>query len=142
MKLLNLLAALAAVAAGLNGPVLAADEGLVLPEICTAATGMMSGGQDGDGMPMAMGPDDDAHRALNAGMGRMNALMMQGMSANDLDVAFICGMMPHHQGAIDMARAELQYGDDPWAKELAQRIIDAQTSEIAQMQNWLKKQTP
>ena len=42
----------------------------------------------------------------------------------------------------DMAKAELQYGDDPWAKELAQKIIAAQEAEIAQMRDWLSKQTP
>ena len=58
----------------------------------------------------------------------------------DIDVAFVCGMLPHHQGAIDMAMAELQYGDDPWAKQLAQAVIDAQTREIAEMKAWLAKQ--
>ena len=43
-------------------------------------------------------------------------------------------------GAIDMARAELQYGDDPWVKQLAQGIIAAQEKEIAEMKDWLGKQ--
>ena len=66
--------------------------------------------------------------------------MDQGMQANDIDVAFICGMLPHHQGAIDMAKAELQYGDAPWAKQQAHAIIEAQTKEIAEMEDWLAKQ--
>ncbi|MEO6394787.1 MAG: DUF305 domain-containing protein [Devosia sp.] len=115
---------------------LAADP---LPAICSSGQTMMD---MSNGMPMTMGPDDDAHRALMAGMGDMNSQMAQGMTAADIDVAFICGMIPHHQGAIDMARAELQYGDDPWAKELAQKIVDAQTREIAEMINWLNKQSP
>jgi uncharacterized protein (DUF305 family) len=110
-----------------------------LPAICT------SGAMDMGGMaaPDAMAaPMDEAHTAMMAGMAAMNANMDKGMSAKDIDVAFICGMLPHHQGAIDMAKAELQYGDDPWAKELATKIVAAQEAEIAQMRDWLAKQTP
>ncbi|MND06342.1 hypothetical protein D3C83_276540 [compost metagenome] len=64
--------------------------------------------------------------------------MMVGMTAGDIDVAFVCGMIPHHQGAIDMAKAVIQYGDDAWTKELAQQIITAQEAEIAAMKDWLK----
>jgi len=73
-------------------------------------------------------------------MDSMDRDMNQGRLAKDIDVAFICGMLPHHKGAIDMAKAELQYGDDPWAKQLAQAIIAAQTKEIAEMKDWLAKQ--
>jgi uncharacterized protein (DUF305 family) len=83
---------------------------------------------------------DDAHKALMAGMDAMNADMMAGGTAADLDVAFICAMIPHHQGAIDMAKAELAHGDDPWARDLAQKIIAAQTAEIAAMEEWVKAQ--
>jgi uncharacterized protein (DUF305 family) len=85
-------------------------------------------------------PGDEAHTALMAGMDKMNSDMMVGGTANDLDVAFICSMIPHHRGAIDMAKAELQYGDDEWAKSLAQQIISAQEKEIADMLAWLEKQ--
>ena len=57
--------------------------------------------------------------------------------AADPDVAFVCGMIPHHQGAIDMAKVVLQYGKDPWVKQLAENVIDAQTKEIADMTKWL-----
>lgn len=101
------------------------------------------GGDDGMAMDMPMSSatgSDDAHTALMAGMDKMNADMMAGGTATDIDVAFVCAMLPHHQGAIDMAKAELAHGDDPWARELAQKIIDAQTAEIAAMQEWLKTQ--
>jgi len=107
-----------------------------LPDICTATEAPM---QMGGGASMAM-PGDDAHKALMGGMEAMDRNMNQGMAAKDIDVAFICGMIPHHQGAIDMAKAELQYGDDAWAKSLAQNIITAQMSEIAAMKDWLGKQ--
>jgi uncharacterized protein (DUF305 family) len=91
---------------------------------------------------MEMEPMDEAHHAMMAGMDKMHADMDAGMKAADIDVAFICGMIPHHQGAIDMAKAELKYGDDPWAREMAQKVIDAQEAEIAQMKEWLAKVAP
>jgi uncharacterized protein (DUF305 family) len=80
---------------------------------------------------------NDMQKAYAEGMDRMHPAMMAGVMAADPDVAFVCGMIPHHQGAIDMAKVVLQYGKDPWVRELAQKIIDAQTGEIADMNKWL-----
>ncbi len=81
---------------------------------------------------------DAQHQELMAAMmGMMRPEAMQGMMAKDPDVAFVCGMIVHHQGAIEMANAELKNGDNKWAKETAQKIIDAQTREIADMTKWL-----
>ena len=53
------------------------------------------------------------------------------------DMAFARGMLPHHVGAVDMAKIELEYGTDEEMRELAQHIIDTQQTEIELMQNWI-----
>lgn len=128
---------------GFAAPSLAQDEtdpGRTLPAICTAEHDMsnmdMGGDDAGDSSDM-----DQPHRDLMAGMADMDRNMSQAMMAEDIDVAFVCGMIPHHQGAIDMARAELAHGDDPWARQMAQKVIDAQTQEIADMLDWLETQS-
>ena len=63
--------------------------------------------------------------------------MMTGVHHEDADIAFAQGMIPHHQGAIQMAQIELKYGKDAAMRKLAQDIIDAQNPEIALMKQWL-----
>lgn len=71
-----------------------------------------------------------------------NERMMQGMGANftgKADPDFVSSMLPHHQGAVAMARIELQYGSDPELKKLAQDLIAAQQTEIAFMLKWQER---
>ncbi len=55
------------------------------------------------------------------------------------DVDFRTHMIPHHQGAVEMAKVALKHAKDPETKRMAQKIIDDQEKEIAEMQEWLKK---
>jgi uncharacterized protein (DUF305 family) len=74
-------------------------------------------------------PQAQQQPAMQHGMG----MPMTG----DQDVDFARMMIPHHQGAIDMARVQLEKGKDPRMRELAQKIIADQEREIGILNDWL-----
>lgn len=82
---------------------------------------------------------DDAAAAYAATMETMHGPMMEGMMDPNPDVAFVRGMIPHHQGAIDMSKVLLQYGSDPENRALAEHIIVEQQVEIDAMRDWLAR---
>jgi uncharacterized protein (DUF305 family) len=68
-----------------------------------------------------------------------NDKMMQEMTkpmSGDADKDFVMMMIPHHQGAIDMAKVELKYGKDKQLRAMAEKVIKAQEKEIAEMNKW------
>jgi len=94
--------------------------------------------------PRAGGPPDrfgPAFARFAAGMDAGMEKMMDGMHApgytGNPDVDFLKMMIPHHEGAVEMARLVLQHGRDPLTRRLAEEIIAGQTSEIESMKRRL-----
>ena len=77
---------------------------------------------------------------LVASMYKMHMAMGAIKQSGNSDVDFVRLMLPHHQAAIDMAKAQLLCGKDPQMRRLAQEIITDQQLEIELMQRWLKQQ--
>jgi hypothetical protein len=111
--------------------------------------GMMGGHGMGMGHGSIVGPGHQGHvqaspsaspstRAFEEANARMHRDMAIVFTGN-ADIDFVRGMIPHHQGAIDMARVVLQHGRDEQTKKWANEIIAAQEREIAEMRDWLSK---
>jgi uncharacterized protein (DUF305 family) len=86
------------------------------------------------GTPTGGSPSTKGFEDANAKMHKDMAIQYSG----DTDTDFVRSMIPHHRGAIDMAKVELAHGKDPEIRKLAQAVIKAQEAEIADMQSWLK----
>jgi uncharacterized protein (DUF305 family) len=84
----------------------------------------------------SMGMRDGGHMDMSQSEMGMDMDMSMLRRAKPFDRAFIDQMVPHHKGAIAMARKELAEGSQPALRAMAQDMIDAQTKEIAQMRKW------
>lgn len=74
---------------------------------------------------------------MQTGMAGMDMVRLGALKANEFDVEFVRQMIPHHEGAIEMARALNAADEHPELKELAKKIELDQTAEIAKMKSWL-----
>ena len=100
--------------------------------------GMMSGGEHGGMAAQPKGDNGPSSLAFHGINAKMHGAMDIAFTGN-ADVDFVKGMIPHHAGAVDMAKTVLAFGKDPEVRKLAEEIVKAQESEIALMQGWLKK---
>lgn len=89
------------------------------------------------GQPVSAGPNETL--GLPAAAMGMNMDMNALASAQPFDREFIDMMIPHHQGAIRMARIEQSKGEDPRTRALADNIVSAQSKEIAEMNSWRQR---
>jgi len=104
------------------------------------AFGLSAGAQQmdhsGHGAPAATdSPAVAAYKAAAAAMHKDMDIAYSG----DPDVDFVRGMIPHHAGALAMAKIVLAHGKDPEIRKLAQEVVKAQEAEIAVMQGWLAR---
>jgi uncharacterized protein (DUF305 family) len=103
---------------------------------------VMHGGHGAHGQSAeAKGDNSPSSLAFNAINAKMHKAMDITFTGN-ADVDFVKGMIPHHEGAVDMAKTVLAFGKDPEIRALAEAIIKAQETEIAQMKAWLAKNAP
>ncbi len=98
--------------------------------------GAMDHGAMGHGSPAAAGDDSASTRAYRDANAAMHSAMDIPMTG-DADVDFIAGMIPHHEGAVAMARIVLEHGSDPEVRKLAETVIASQQAEIDWMKDWL-----
>ena len=151
LRLRHRLALLACIASLPAVPALAASDGhaghgaaggATLPAICLAGAqpaAATPAGRHGEAPAGALpGP---GQQAMAQGMDAMHGDMMRALQHPDVDVAFVCGMIPHHEGALVMARAQLAHGKDEWVRQLAREVIAAQEREIRDMREWLDKRS-
>ena len=87
-----------------------------------------------------LGDDSQFMARMNVSMTTMDGSMKAAAMNGSVDHDFAAMMIPHHQGAIEMAKAELLFGKDPAVRRLAQEILVDQQSEIDAMNLWLAKQ--
>ncbi len=127
-----------------------------LPVLAQEGHGAMHSGHDMPGMaamqgsietetqpgPFVLDSGKPFGQNLDAAMAVMHRDMATAERTGDPDYDFAAGMIPHHQGAIDMARTLLRFGKDPELRRLAEAIVAAQEKEIAFMREWMRKNQP
>ena len=125
----------AATGFALAGVVLA---GIALPGASVFAQHAGHGAHSGHSTAKPNASDSAATKAYRAVNDKMHKDMDIAFTG-DADADFARGMIPHHQGAVDMAKIVLQHGKDPAIRKLAEDVVRTQETEIKFMREWLAK---
>lgn len=110
----------------------------LLLSLATPALAQEAVPHTGHAAPAMSAVDTAAADAFAAANAKMHADMGIDYSG-DPDVAFVKGMIAHHQGAVDMANVILQFGEDEEIATFARKVIADQSAEIAWLREWLEK---
>jgi uncharacterized protein (DUF305 family) len=111
-----------------------------LPAIAQQAAPAPGAAMPMQGMTMPVKPGaTPTEGSMMSAMDRMSKDMAAVPMTGDADRDFVGMMLPHHQGAVDMAKFELAHGKDPAMLKLARGIVAAQNKEIAEMKAWQAK---
>lgn len=112
--------------------------GAALPGSSALAQHAGHGSHSGHSTAKPAATDSAATKAYRAANDKMHKDMDIAFTG-DADADFARGMIPHHQGAVDMAKIVLQYGKDPEIRKLAEDVVRSQETEIKFMREWLAK---
>jgi uncharacterized protein (DUF305 family) len=112
--------------------------GAALPDSSALAQHAGHGSHSGHSTAKPAATDSAATKAYRAANDKMHKDMDIAFTG-DADADFARGMIPHHQGAVDMAKIVLQYGKDPEIRKLAEDVVRSQETEIKFMREWLAK---
>lgn len=119
-------------------------EGTTAEGAAAGTEGMAEAGSAAEMGQMLAEPNTEAMAAATASEGYMQVMTsaMERMNSRpmtgDAEIDYITMMIPHHQSAVDNSRIVLANTDDPEIQEFAQRVIDEQEAEIAELQAMLE----
>jgi uncharacterized protein (DUF305 family) len=85
----------------------------------------------------AQGDSTSAYREAHDRMRKAMRVQFSG----DADADFLRAMIPHHEGAVEMARVAFDHARDPAVRRLARAVVEIHTAEVALMRRWLKTPT-
>jgi hypothetical protein len=140
MTFVGFLVAAITMATGATDPLPMAEHGvgLSVPQVCRpdgkGPQTRLFGGDD-----FSNDPSGRAKRAMASAFESMLSGMIAGLGAEDGDTAYLCTMISHAQGAIALARVQIQLGRDQAAVDLARRFIDLKLDEITVLTRQLKQ---